>query len=363
MRFDFSVYTAYQGYAWSSVPATLGQNLLSRVGDAITERCPEYMDDGDLLEGAFYEGGFVVAFTAQKVRNWDVNGRPARYYAVAFLPVRAAPMVNFEELLRLDCFRVPSRSPSDEVCYNGNSSLPLSVALRDELHKGSSTIQCIDLSQFGDAISEGMHCYACLRTFRLISSTGIRCNSYCQPLDRPRVQEAIKRREPRALVRSRLTPRPLQASQRTDVPLQLDQAGLGADLVLAREKIRQKDAQIFRLHLLVALLGFLSAGLFMWAAYLVRIQGSATVSTRVGDQNENPLSEVSTSANCGLMGPERLEKEHVLGGFCDAGVPDTRLTVSNNSPTCLSLGAFGVPDTSLTVSNNLGATSSSRVSK
>ena len=119
---------------------------------------PTYMNPGDSYEGVFYDNGLLAAFKMQCVQKWDAVGRDVDYCAFAFMGYDVVGRFDFDALLALEAFSVPTRTPGRSVEYNGPCSQPYSVSdaigLRD-----ARVSDRIDFRSIGDMLEKcGRYC-------------------------------------------------------------------------------------------------------------------------------------------------------------------------------------------------------------
>jgi len=154
----FSVYTAYNGYSWSSVPEDVPQEELDTLYRTIGERRPDFMGPGDSFEGVYYFNGLLAAFRMQSVPKWDSVGRDADYCAFAFMGIDVVRQFDFDVLLSLSSFVEPTRTPLNGVEYAGPASAPYPIAAAMELHDNGQSSR-IDLHSVGDLLAKcGTYC-------------------------------------------------------------------------------------------------------------------------------------------------------------------------------------------------------------
>lgn len=118
----FSVYTASNGYDWSSIPGTSDRAGLDWFYQKAVAYKPDFMVPGDVVMGVFAYGEIVAAFRIQIVPEWDCYRRSADYCAFAFIPVEDAQRINFEELLERKEFIEPTHEPPERFLYTGSAS-------------------------------------------------------------------------------------------------------------------------------------------------------------------------------------------------------------------------------------------------
>jgi hypothetical protein len=158
IHIPFSVYTAWQGYAWSRIPDGISSEEMDIMYRRIGEWRPSYMSPGDSYEGVFYFNGLLAAFKMQCVQRWDAARRDVDYCAFAFMGYDVMKKFDFEFLLGLDVFSIPTRTPGRSIEYCGPTSSPYSIAdamkLRDSCKSDHVDFHCI-----GDMLDTcGMYC-------------------------------------------------------------------------------------------------------------------------------------------------------------------------------------------------------------
>ena len=154
----FAVYTAWHGYAWSSVPKGISLRDMDASYRKIGEWRPNYMSPGDSYEGVFYDNGLVAAFKMQCVQKWDAVGRDVDYCAFAFMGYDMAKYIDFDFLLGLDSFSVPTHKPKNFVEYFGPPSSPYRMEDAVELHD-NHVLKRVDFHGIGDMLEKcSEHC-------------------------------------------------------------------------------------------------------------------------------------------------------------------------------------------------------------
>lgn len=152
VRIQVAVYTAFHGYAWSSIPDGVTEGELKALADEISNVCPERLGDGDRFEGVLYDGKYIVAFLALRLSNWDANNRPARYFALAFVPRESGASVDFDELLKCDFFQAATHSPDCEMVYVGERSKCVPKELLERVFSETNRPVRLDFSLCGDLL-------------------------------------------------------------------------------------------------------------------------------------------------------------------------------------------------------------------
>ncbi len=122
VRVYFSVYTANNGYNWSSIPEGNERADLDWFYQKAVAYKPDFMVPGDVVMGVFAYNGTVAAFRIQIVPEWDCYRRSAEYCAFGFIPVDDARHINFEELLERKEFVEPTHEPPEWIEYTGSAS-------------------------------------------------------------------------------------------------------------------------------------------------------------------------------------------------------------------------------------------------
>jgi len=154
----FSVYTAWQGYDWSSVPEDIPREEMDALYRAIGELRPDFMGPGDSFEGVYYKNGLLAAFRMQSIPQWDSVGRDADYCAFAFMGYDVVREFDFDALLSLPEFITPTHSPRNGVEYAGPRSAPYSIPAAVELHDSRQSKR-VDLHSAGDLLATcGTYC-------------------------------------------------------------------------------------------------------------------------------------------------------------------------------------------------------------
>lgn len=154
----FSVYTAWRGYGWSSIPEDIPPAELDELYHAISARRPDFMGPGDSFEGVYFKNGLLAAFRMQSVPKWDSVGRDADYCAFAFMGYDVVQEFDFDALLALPEFIEPTHSPRNGVEYAGSASAPYSIPAAIDLHDKRESTR-IDLHSVGDLLAKcGAYC-------------------------------------------------------------------------------------------------------------------------------------------------------------------------------------------------------------
>ena len=117
-----AVYTAYRGYAWSSVPESVGGVRMDALYRMAAEIRGEFPSAESVDSGVVSDGVLAAAFSIFTAPRWDSEGRAAEYAAFAFIPCDDAASVDFEALLRDPFFCEPAREPPRAVAYAGAPS-------------------------------------------------------------------------------------------------------------------------------------------------------------------------------------------------------------------------------------------------
>lgn len=116
---ETAVYTAYRGYSWSHVPASVGKERMDALYRMAAEVRGEFPSPEAVDVGVVSDGDFAAAFAISTAPGWDVEGRAAEYAAFAFVPCAGAASVDFSALLGDGFFRVPAREPARAIAYAG----------------------------------------------------------------------------------------------------------------------------------------------------------------------------------------------------------------------------------------------------
>lgn len=123
-RVDFkipvAVFTAKRGYDWTRLPSFTTLEEVERIYEEVGALKADFQGDlslGDVFKGVILKPNFAFAFRLQIVEKWDQAKRDANYCAAAFVPLEHLADVDFDRLLDMDYFSVPSRSPDDTLRY------------------------------------------------------------------------------------------------------------------------------------------------------------------------------------------------------------------------------------------------------
>lgn len=201
MLVPVAVYTANLGCAWTRLPDFVSEvearNGRKAVASVLRDHDIE-LQTGDMVRGVLYEGKYAVAFSWQKVEDWDQAGRDADYYACAFVPRDLLGKIDFGALLQHAFFAQPVKSPPDRIdCTDMKCG-----AVPDE--RGRQALENLranrcaepDWAAFGPALSlEGA---SASRWFvvSVQAANGVSCYSKCDPLnaERPPQTDKVKNR-------------------------------------------------------------------------------------------------------------------------------------------------------------------------
>lgn len=157
MNIPFAVYTAFRGYAWSSVPDGMSAE---RLDDLYRKACalrPDFLGGDDYLEGVLCDMGTVVAFRLQSVPKWDSVGRTAEYGAFAFPSFGTIRAVDFGSLLSHEAFLVPNREPPPSIEYGGPTAVLHDDNYLCELYERGTMDKC-DFRAIGDILYTYQEC-------------------------------------------------------------------------------------------------------------------------------------------------------------------------------------------------------------
>ena len=149
----FAVYTAWQGYAWSSIPEDVTREEMDILYRKIGEKRPDFMGAGDSYEGVYYNNGLLSAFRMQSVQKWDSVGRDADYCAFAFMGPDVAQDFDFGYMLGMSSFNTPTHEPQNFIEYDGPPSSLYSVKAAMKLcdtHSSSS----VEFREIGDMLAK-----------------------------------------------------------------------------------------------------------------------------------------------------------------------------------------------------------------
>jgi len=122
MTLETSVYSAYRGYSWSSVPSGIPLCKLNQLYRFISVARGDFPDPLSVEVGLVSDGTTAAAFTIQNVEKWDSEKRNCDYAAFAFFPVELGAKIDFIDLLNNDFFWTPSRTPATTLDYVGKAS-------------------------------------------------------------------------------------------------------------------------------------------------------------------------------------------------------------------------------------------------
>ena len=151
MTIPFAVYTAFHGYAWSSIPEGISAERLNDLYRKACAQKPAFLGNDDFIEGVLYDAGTVVAFHVQIVQKWDSVGRSAEYGAFAFPPFDMIRAIDFDSFLSSDTFRVPCREPPSHAEYDGPTSVVHNDDYLFEIYEQGVVYKC-DFRAIGDII-------------------------------------------------------------------------------------------------------------------------------------------------------------------------------------------------------------------
>jgi len=123
-RVDFkipvAVFTAKRGYDWTRLPNFVTLEEVERIYEEVGALKSDFPGDlslGDVFKGVILKPNFAFAFRLQIVEKWDQAKRDANYCAAAFVPLEHLADIDFDRLLDMDYFTVPSRTPDDTLRY------------------------------------------------------------------------------------------------------------------------------------------------------------------------------------------------------------------------------------------------------
>jgi len=126
MTLATSVYTAFRGYGWSSVPPGLSLHKLDQLHGFVSAARGDFPDPLSVEVGLVSDGQTVAAFTIQNVDQWDSEKRSSEYAAFAFFSTEQAADIDFIALLNNDFFWTPTRETPMSLEYSGSPSEPVS---------------------------------------------------------------------------------------------------------------------------------------------------------------------------------------------------------------------------------------------